>query len=73
MGVAVDSDERTAVAGRTDNAPLRSAAVDRTSSMLLLNSDDDIACTEVAFIQSFDRMPRPEEADEALRAAVRSD
>jgi hypothetical protein len=73
MGVVVDSDEGTAVAGRTDNAPLRSTAVDRTSSMSLLNSDDNVACAEVAFIQSFDCMLRPKEADEVPRRATGSD
>lgn len=73
MRVVVYNDEGTAIAGRTDNTPLRSTAVDRPSSVLLLDSCHDITRRQVAFFQAVNRMLCPEEADEALRRATRSD
>ncbi|HEY5816162.1 MAG TPA: hypothetical protein VIS95_07455 [Solirubrobacterales bacterium] len=73
MRVVVDNDEDTAVAGRTDNTPLRSTAVDRSLLVLLLDSAHDVTGPQVAFVQSVNCMLRPEEADEVLRGATTSD
>ena len=73
MRVVVDNDEGTAITGRTDDTPLRSTAVDCALSMLLLNGDHDVTCSQVALVQSVDCMLRPKEADEAPRLAARSD
>jgi hypothetical protein len=50
MRVVVDNDERTTIAGGADNTPLRSAAVNRSGSMLPLDSGHDVTCSKVAFV-----------------------
>ena len=73
MRMVVDDDEGTTIAGGADNTPLRSPPVNRSVSMLLLDSGRDVTCPKVAFVQAGDCMLRPEEADEMLRGAATSD
>lgn len=73
MRVVVYNDEGTAIAGRTDNTPLRSTTVNRSARMLALDGAHDIACPNVAFAEAVDCMLCPEETDEALRATLRFD